>query len=100
MHRPLPVSEQQMQLIRSFIHSKILMTPQEFLSKWDVTQEFIAEICQCDLRTVKRWLKGNFGKAASHRSHQLKLGIVNLILSYFERLPDFLKSVLCPGWKR
>jgi hypothetical protein len=100
MHRPLPVSEQQMQQIFAFIHSETRMTPKQFLYKWDVTQEFIAELCQCNERTVKRWIKGKFGKASSHRSHQLKLFIADLILSNFEGLPDNLKSLFCPNWKR
>jgi transposase len=70
MHRPSPVSEQQMQRILAFTHSETRMTFQEFLSKWDVTHDFLAELFQCDVSTVKRWIKGKFDDSSSQRSHQ------------------------------
>ncbi len=100
MHRPSPVSSQQRQQIRSFIDSKTRMTFQEFLSKWDVTHDFLAELFQCDVSTVNNWINGNLGDSTSQRSHQRTLFIVDFLLSYFERLPDFLKSLFCPDLNR
>ena len=100
MHRPLPMTEQQMQRIFAFIHSKTRMTFQEFLSKWDVTYDFFADLFQCNESTVKRWINGNLGDSCSQRCYQQTLFIVDFILSHFERLPDFFKSVFCPGWNR
>ena len=100
MHRPSPVSEQQKQQVLDFIHSKTRMTFQEFLSKWDVTYEFLADLFQCDPSTVNNWINGNLGDSTSQRSHQRTLFLTDFFLSYFERLPDFFKSVFCPGWNR
>jgi hypothetical protein len=100
MHRPSPVSEQQLQQIRSFIHSKTRMTFQEFLSKWDVTHDFLAELFQCDKSTVNSWINGNLGDSTSQRSHQFKLFIADLIIEKYEDLPVFLQQQLCPDWNR
>ncbi len=98
MDKPSSMTEQQWQQIRSFIHSKTRMTPQQFMYKWDVNYKFIAALCKCDVRTVKRWIKGKFGKAASHRSHQRTLFIADLILEKYKELPVFLQQQFCPDW--
>jgi hypothetical protein len=100
MHRPSPISAQQLQLIRSFIHSQTRMTFQEFLSKWDVTYEFLADLFQCDKGTVASWINKDLGDSCSQRCYQQTLFITDFILSHFERLPDFFKNLVCPDWKR
>ncbi|AFZ15520.1 hypothetical protein Cri9333_4744 (plasmid) [Crinalium epipsammum PCC 9333] len=92
MHRPLPVSEQQWQRIFAFIHSEILMTPQEFISKWDVTQAFMAEICDCDESTVSSWFASGRSYSPPLRHHKLALALADLILSDFERCLIILKG--------
>ncbi|AFZ15672.1 hypothetical protein Cri9333_4911 (plasmid) [Crinalium epipsammum PCC 9333] len=100
MHRPSSMTEQQRQQIYSFIYSKIRIKFQEFLSRWDVTHDFIADLYHCDVTTVRSWINKNFGDSASQRSHQFKLFIADLILSDFEGLPDNLKILFCPDWNR
>jgi hypothetical protein len=100
MHRPSSFSEQQRQQIRSFIYSEVRMTPQQFIYKWDVTQEFIAELCNCDVRTVHRWLASGRNYSPPLRCHQWELAFADLILSDFEGLPDKLKSLFCPDLNR
>jgi len=75
------------------------MTPQQFMEKWGVTQQFIAELCQCDVKTVKRWLAQGRNYPSSLRCHQWELALADLILEDFEGLPNNLKTLLCPNWK-
>ena len=100
MHRPSPVSEQQRQRIRSFIHSPTRMTFQEFLSKWDVNYDFFAELFQCNESTVKNWINGNLDDSTPQRSYQRTLFIADLILEKYEDLPVFFQQLFCPDWNR
>ena len=99
MQQPKSLSEKQWQRILDFIYSEIIMTPQQFMEKWGVTQQFIAELCQCDVKTVKRWLAEDQNYPPSLRCHQWELALADLILGDFEGLPDNLKTLLCPNWK-
>ena len=97
MDRPSSMTEQQWQQICNFIDSENKMTPQEFISKWGVTYEFIAKLCQCNERTVPRWSTPNFGKSSSQRCQQFRLFIADLILEKYKEMPVFLQQQLCPS---
>lgn len=96
MHRPSPMTEQQKQQIRAFIYSEILMTFQQFISKWDVTYDFIAELCHCEVSTVSPWFASGRNYSPPFRHHKLELALADLILSDFEGLPDNLQQLLYP----
>ncbi|HEY9873929.1 MAG TPA: hypothetical protein V6D12_10860 [Candidatus Obscuribacterales bacterium] len=100
MQQPKTLSAQQWQRILDFIYSEIVMTPQQFMEKWGVTQEFIAELCRCDVKTVNRWLAQGQNYSPPLRCHQWELALADLILKDFEGLPDNLKTLLCPNWER
>jgi len=99
MQQPKTLSAQQWQRILDFIYSEIIMTPQQFMEKWGVTQEFIAELCRCDVKTVNRWLAQGRNYSPNLRCHQWELALADLIFGDFEGLPDNLKTLLCPNWK-
>lgn len=58
-----------------------LITPQEFENRWDVSRQEIATICDCSLRTVKRWFQesetGSYVAPTVH--HLLALTLTNEI---------------------
>lgn len=43
------------------------MTPEEFLTYWDVTYGQMAMICLCSERTVKRWFVGSRNPSVFHK---------------------------------
>jgi len=85
------MTEKQWQQIRAFIHSEILMTPQQFRIKWDVTQAFMAEICDCDPSTVAPWFASGRNYSPPLRHHKLALALGDVIISDLKRLPDNFK---------
>jgi len=100
MQQPKSLSAQQWQRILDFIYSEIIMTPQQFMEKWGVTQEFIAELCRCDVKTANLWINGAFSNSSCRHCHKRELVLADLILENFEGLPDNLKTLLCPNWER
>lgn len=56
------------------------MTPQEFRLKWDITLAEMAEICRCDLRTVKRWFSKGVTYTAPNPQHEALLGMADAYL--------------------
>lgn len=100
MKKPSSMTEQQWQQIFRFIYSETRMTPQEFISKWGVTYDFIAELFQCDVSTVNSWINKNLGDSTSQGSYQFKLFIADLILEKYKDFPVFLQQILCPDWNR
>jgi len=89
-------SSKQRERIFSFIHAPIQINPQQFKNKWDVNSEFIAELCNCDVRTVNRWLASDRNYTPALRCHQWELALADLILEKFEDLPAYLQQLLCP----
>ena len=95
MSNPQPLSLIQERRLRAFIYAQPALTLIQFLSKWQVSQEFVAELCRCDVRTVKRWRRqGRNYEAPQH--YQWYLALADLILEHFDDLPEALKNLLCP----
>ena len=82
--------------MRAFIYAVPILNHQEFLAKWDVSRELIAQVSHVDIRTVNSW----FSKGRTHQEPQLYhlwyLTIADLILDQYEYLPEFLQILLCP----
>ncbi|MHC5722563.1 MAG: hypothetical protein ACYT04_24260 [Nostoc sp.] len=92
---PRPLTPQQLARLRAFIYADPLMTHQEFVAKWCVKRELVAEICHVDIRTCNSW----FGRGCTHQEPQLYhlwyLTMADIILDY-EDLAESLQTVLSP----
>ncbi|MHC5675297.1 hypothetical protein [Nostoc sp.] len=96
MSNPKPLTPQQLARLRAFIYAVPILDHQEFVAKWDVSRELIAQISHVDIRTVNSW----FSKGGTHQDPQLYhkwyLTMANIILDQYEYLPEFLQTLLCP----
>jgi hypothetical protein len=56
-HLPHPVSAQHWDMLKAFREKNRHPTVEldDFLSFWDVTNQELADICECSLSTVERW---------------------------------------------
>lgn len=92
---PRPLTERERLLIERYGYCQLGMTPQQFYSKWQVSQEAIAIICSRSLSTVRCW----FRKGRSYRrptSTDLRhLALMDFLLDHFEQLPPNLMTTLC-----
>ncbi len=93
---PRPLQERERTLIALYSHCKLGMTPQQFYTKWAVTQDELAEICCRSLSTVDRW----FTQGRSHRPPTFNdlrhLALMDFLLEHFEEIPQALWKLLCP----
>jgi hypothetical protein len=96
MTNPSPLSERQQQLLLLFSNCQLRMSPMEFWSRWDVTQEQIAQICHCDVSLVSRWFSPRPGTPQPMPYHLWYLALADRFLEFYEQLPPELKRQLCP----
>ena len=54
-----------------------MMEPQIFIERWEVTQEELARICSCSVRTVKRWFSSTENRKSPTSYHKFCLGLTN-----------------------
>ncbi|MBN3926975.1 hypothetical protein [Nostoc sp. NMS4] len=96
MSNPKPLTPQQLKLIRAFIYAVPILDHQEFVAKWSVKRDLVAEICHVDIHTVSTW----FSQGRTHQKPQLYhlwyLTMADIILDQYEDLPEFLQILLCP----
>ncbi|MBW4548782.1 MAG: helix-turn-helix domain-containing protein [Symplocastrum torsivum CPER-KK1] len=93
---PRPLGEPEQNLLRLYTHCQLGMTPQKFYSKWDVSQEQIASICDRSILTVRSW----FGRGQNSRSplpiDLRHLALMDFLLEHWEDIPESLRNQLCP----
>ncbi len=94
---PRPLNDEQFTRLRAYIYAQPQIDHQKFSAKWDVSREFIAEICWVDIRTCHSW----FSQGRTHQSpqayHKWYLTLADLILERFDEFPEFLQVLLCPS---
>lgn len=95
VHNPRPLTETEQQLLSAFNSCQLSMTPMEFWSKWDITQEQIARICRCDVSLVSRWFSPRSNTPQPMPYHLWYLALADLFLKYYQDLPEDLKRELC-----
>lgn len=96
MNNPRPLTQRERDLITLYSYCKLQMTPQQFYSKWAVTQLQIAIICSRSISTVQRW----YTKGNNHRQPTANdlhhLALMDFLLEHFEEIPKSLFELLCP----
>ncbi|MHC5673112.1 hypothetical protein [Nostoc sp.] len=96
MSNPKSLTPQQLARLRAFIYAVPILDHQEFVAKWSVRRELVAEICHVDIHTVSTW----FSQGRTHQEPQLYhlwyLTMADIILDQYEDLPEFLQILLRP----
>jgi hypothetical protein len=94
--KPRPLTDQELYLINLYSYCQLGMTPQKFISKWSVTYQQIALICNRCVPTVSSW----FSRGRNYRrptSTDLRhLAIMDFFLEHFEDIPAQFRNLLCP----
>lgn len=92
---PRPLTPREQHLIGLYSYCQLGMTPQQFYTKWQVSQETIAAICSRSVSTVRRW----FRKGRSYRRPTAidlrHLALMDFLLDHFEQIPQELRDALC-----
>jgi hypothetical protein len=93
--KPRPLTPREQHLIALYSYCQLGMTPQQFYTKWQVSQEEIAAICSRSVSTVRRW----FRKGRSYRRPTAidlrHLALMDFLLDHFEQIPPELRDALC-----
>jgi hypothetical protein len=100
MSNAQPLSAIQRRRLVAFIYASPAITLPQLLAKWQISQELVAELCHCNVRTVRRWLSQGRYHEFPTSSHKWDLALADVILSSFDELPVALKDLLCPGWEQ
>jgi hypothetical protein len=92
---PRPLNQRERTLIELYCNCQLRMTPQQFYTKWQVTQQDMAGICLRSLSTVQAW----FRRGRNHRRPTLNdlrhLALMDFMLEHFEEMPKALFDLLC-----
>ncbi len=93
---PRRLSEREQRLLQLYSHCQLGMTPRRFRSKWQVSQEEIACICDRSVSTVRNW----FTTGQNYRSplpiDLRHLALMDFLLENWENIPQDLRNQLCP----
>ncbi len=96
MTNPRPISQRELNLIEFYSSCQLSMTPQRFRSKWFLTYEQIALICNRSVSHVRFW----FSRGRNYRrptSNDLRhLAMMDFLLEHNEDIPPLLLNLLCP----
>ncbi|AFY99366.1 hypothetical protein [Calothrix sp. PCC 6303] len=95
MRKPKSLGERELHLIRVYSNWNFGMTPIEFYTKWEVSYEQIALICDRSDSTVRRWFKQGDNRRYPNRNDLLNLALIDFLLEHFEEIPEHLRRLLC-----
>ncbi|NEQ20954.1 MAG: helix-turn-helix domain-containing protein [Microcoleus sp. SIO2G3] len=73
------------------------MTPRRFYSKWFVSYEHLASICDRSISTVRRWFMKGSNYRRPTRTDLRHLALMDFLLEHFEEIPPNLRNFLCPS---
>lgn len=76
------------------LQSKMLLTPQEFAFRWDLSASELAQICSVSQSTADHWLGGKSSRRVASKPHQKILGMTDFMLSNAPRITLLLERWL------
>ncbi|MEW6498650.1 MAG: helix-turn-helix domain-containing protein [Cyanobacteriota bacterium] len=92
---PRSLTQRQRTLIVLYSNCPLGMSPQQFYTKWEVTQQELALICSRSISTVQRWFTS--GRSRRPSPEDLRhLALMDFLLEHFEEMPKTLFNLLCP----
>ena len=87
------LSSRERKIILLYSSCNLIMTPQEFYSKWPVTQDDVALICRRAKSTVSKWFSTSSKRQPSFNDKH-HLGLANFLLEHYEEMPELVKGAL------
>jgi phage terminase Nu1 subunit (DNA packaging protein) len=63
------------------------MTPEQFVSKWEVNYEKLSLICDRSISTVSFWFSCGVNQRRPTRNDMRHLALVDFLLENFEKIP-------------
>ncbi|HEY9636695.1 MAG TPA: helix-turn-helix domain-containing protein [Coleofasciculaceae cyanobacterium] len=91
-----PLGEREQNLLQLYIHCQLEMTPKVFYSKWQVSQEDIASICDRSVSTVRNWFRIGQNYRPPLPIDLRHLALMDFLLEHWEDIPEELRNQLCP----
>lgn len=96
MNEPRPLTQREQALIELYSHCQLGMTPRQFYTKWQVSQQAIASICSRSISTVNRWFSRGHNYQRPSPCDLRHLALMDFLLEHFEGIPEELINQLCP----
>ena len=94
--KPHPLGEREQNLLQLYSRCQLGMTPQDFYSKWEVSQDQIASICSRSVSTVRNWFRTGQNYRSPLPSDLRHLALMDFLLEHWEDMPEELRNQLCP----
>lgn len=95
MNNPRTLHTKELDLIDLYSNCQLGMTPQKFYTKWQVTYEQIAMICDRSDATVRRWFKKGRYYRRPTANDLRHLALMDFLLEHFDDIPDELMELMC-----
>lgn len=95
MPKPRPLQTRELRLISMYSNWEFGITPQQFYSKWAVSYEQIAMICDRSDSTVRSWFRNGHNRRYPTRNDLLHLALMDFLLEHFEEIPEGFIKLLC-----
>jgi hypothetical protein len=92
---PRPLTQREQRLIELYGYCQLGMTPRQFYSKWNVSQEVIAFICARSMSTVRCWFRRGKSYRRPMPNDLRHLALMDFLLQHWEDIPEELKNRLC-----
>ncbi len=91
-----PLTTRELNLIEFYSSCQLAMTPQRFRSKWSLTYEQIALICNRSVSHVRFWFSRGRHYRRPTPNDLRHLALVDFLLEHNEDIPPWLLNLLCP----
>ncbi len=95
MTNPPPLTTRELNLIEFYSSCQLGMTPQRFRSKWSVTYEQIALICNRSISHVGFWFSRGRNYRRPTPNDLRHLALMDFLLEHNEDIPPLLLNLLC-----
>jgi hypothetical protein len=92
---PRPLGEPEQNLLQLYSYCQLGMKPQDFYSKWEVSQEEIASICSRSISTVRSWFRSGQNYRSPLPIDLRHLALMDFLLEHWEDIPEELRNQLC-----
>jgi hypothetical protein len=97
---PRPLGERERNLLQLYSYCQLGMEPQDFYSKWEVSQEEIASLCSRSISTVRSWFRTGQNYRSPLPIDLYHLALMDFLLEHWEDIPEELRNQLCPTDRR
>jgi hypothetical protein len=95
MSKPRPLSQRELNLIELYGYCSFGMSPQAFKSKWSLSNDQIAFICDRSVPTVSLWFStGRYYRRPTPNDLR-HLGMMDFLLEHFEEIPPKIRNLVC-----